>query len=139
MADWLTIEVYDGPFPASQWQRAHESQLVEAAITHGASTWNWHSTAWGVVFEILFEQDVRLESYRRLALVRAALDAVPDRVNSLLVYRGPGGASAAGLPRRPHPAPMAGAAALPQADPDSWLELSSDVAELHLAKDRDTP
>jgi hypothetical protein len=46
--------------------------------------------------------------------VRAALDAVPDPANGLLVYRGRGGAAGGPRPRRPKPAP--GAAAL-EAEP----------------------
>jgi hypothetical protein len=62
----LTIEVFHGEVPASEWRRAHENDLVEAAVTDGASFWDWHSTRWGVVLELLFDSDERLEGYRRL-------------------------------------------------------------------------
>jgi hypothetical protein len=56
--------------------------------------------------------------------VRAALDAVPDPVNGLLIYRGRGGTSAAGKPRRPRPAPSATAVALPEPDPEPMLDVT---------------
>jgi hypothetical protein len=125
VAEWLTIEVFDGAFPAAQWRRAHQDALAEAAITNGATTWEWHSTAWGAVLELLFESDERLEQYRWLPTVRAALDAVPDRVSGLLIYRGPGGGAGAGLPRHPRRSPLAGAAALPDPAPEYLLEMTS--------------
>jgi hypothetical protein len=88
--EWLTIEVFDGEVPASGWRRAHEEDLIEAAVTNGASFWDWHSTRWGVVLELLFPSDDRLERYRLLPVVRAALDAVPDPAHGLVVYRGRG-------------------------------------------------
>jgi hypothetical protein len=47
--------------------------------------------------------------------VRAALDAVPDRVNGLLIYRGRGGG--AGVPSRKPRRPSAGAGALELPEP----------------------
>ena len=92
MAEWLTVEVFDAEgVPASRWQDAHGNDLVEAAITHGARYWEWHETRWGVVLELVFDDDETLERYRELPAVVAALDAVPDRVSGLLVYRGRGG------------------------------------------------
>lgn len=114
MAEWLTIEVFDGAFPASQWRRAHERDLVESALTHGARSWQWHHTGWGVVLELLFDDDDRLAGFRALPGVRAALDAAPDPVSGVLVYRGPGGGAGASVPRRPRRGPRAGAAALPE-------------------------
>jgi hypothetical protein len=49
--------------------------------------------------------------------VRAALDAVPDPVNGLLVYRGRGGGAGAGTRRRPRPFAGAGAVELPEPAP----------------------
>jgi hypothetical protein len=125
MPEWLTVEVLDGEVPASAWRRAHESALVEAAITNGASFWDWQTTPWGVVLELLFVSDDRLERYRGLPVVRAALDAVPDRVHGLMVYRGRGGGAGALVPRRPRPAPVAGAAALPEPERHEFVRLSS--------------
>src|SRR3954467_6025806 len=124
MPEWLTVEVLDGEVPASAWRRAHESALVEAAITNGASFWDWQTTPWGVVLELLFGSDDRLERYRGLPVVRAALDAVPDRVHGLMVYRGRGGGAGARAPRRPRPAPAAGAAALPEPEGHEFVRLS---------------
>ena len=121
MAEWLTVEVLDGEVPASGWRRAYEHGLVEAAVTHGAQYWEWHDTPWGVVLELLFDTDEPLERFRSLPVVRAALDAVPDRVSGLLVYRGRGGGSGAPVPRRPRPLPVAGAAPLPGPEPAEYL------------------
>lgn len=126
MPEWLTIEVLDGDVPASGWRGAYGNALVEAAVTHGASFWDWHTTRWGVVLELVFDSDDRLERYRSLPVVRAALDAVPDRTSGLLVYRGRGGGSGALVPARPRPRPVAGSAALPEPAPDEHFRLTSD-------------
>jgi hypothetical protein len=128
MPEWLTFEVFDGEVPASVWRRAHENALIEAAITHGASFWDWHATRWGVVLELAFESDESLERYRSLPLVRAALDDVPDWAHGLVVYRGRGGGAGARVPRRPRPDLAAGAAALPVPESDQYLRLDSDPA-----------
>jgi hypothetical protein len=127
MPEWLTIEVFDGEVPASGWRRAHEDDLIEAAVTNGASFWDWHTTRWGVVLELLFDTDERLERFRHLPAVRAALDDVPDRVHGLLVYRGRGGGADALVPRRPRPAPVAGAAPLPITEPHEVVRLRGGV------------
>jgi hypothetical protein len=46
---------------------------------------------------------------------------VPDPVNGLLIYRGRGGTSATGKPRRPKPAPSSAAVALPEPKEDERL------------------
>jgi hypothetical protein len=121
--EWLTIEVLDGEVPASVWQRAYDDVLVEAAITQGAAYWEWHATRWGVVLELVFDDDDRRERFRALPVVRAALDAVPDPLHGLIVYRGRGGGAGALVPRHPRPRPVAGAAPLPTAEPDEFLRL----------------
>jgi len=126
MPEWLTIEVLDGEVPASEWRRAYEDVLVEAAITQGAAYWEWHSTHWGVVLELVFDDDDRLERYRALPVVRAALDAVPDAAAGLIVYRGRGGGAGALVPRRPRPLPVAGAAPLPTGEPERLVRLGSE-------------
>ena len=88
--------------------------LIESAVTAGATSWEWHEHRWGVVFEVEFGQDAQWEAFRAIAAVQAALDAVPDPVNGLLVYRGRGGGAGASSPRRPRPAAGAGAMALPE-------------------------
>jgi hypothetical protein len=65
-------------------------------------------------FEVEFGDDSQWEAFRAIPAVQAALDAVPDPVNGLLVYRGRGGGSGASSPRRPRPTAGAGAMALPE-------------------------
>ncbi len=127
MAEYWSIEVFDAEIPASQWKQAYSAALIEAAISHGASDWSWIESRWGVVFEACFTDDARWEAFRALPAVRAALDAVPDPLNGLLVYRGRGGASGASSPRRPRPVPSAGAVSLPEPVADSYLDLTSAV------------
>jgi len=124
--EWLTVEVFDGEVPASGWRRAYDDALIEAAVTNGASYWEWHLTPWGVVLELAFDSDEQLDRFRALPVVRAALDAVPDRVSGLLVYRGRGGGSGALVPRHRRPRPVAGAAALPEPEADRYVRLTSD-------------
>jgi hypothetical protein len=121
MPEWLAIEVTDAAIPASAWQAAHEDALIEAALTHGARTWEWHRPRWGVVLELAFDTDEQLERFRGLPVLRSALDAVPDPVSGLLVYRGRGGGAGASVPRRPRPRPVAGAAALPAPEPHEYV------------------
>jgi hypothetical protein len=131
-AEWLTIEVVDAGAPASGWRSAHGEALVEAAVTRGALYWEWHETRWGVVLELVFPDDERLDRFRRLPALLAALDAAPDPVHGLAVYRGRGGGSGARVPRRPLPRPVAGAAAWPLPDDDRFLGTSAgryDVAD----------
>ena len=120
MAEYWSIEVFDGEIPASRWQQAFSASLVEAAISNGAYDWSWIENRWGVVFEACFTEDARWEAFRALPAVRAALDAVPDPVNGLLIYRGRGGASGSASPRRPRPVPSAGAVSLPEPAEDSY-------------------
>jgi len=127
VAHWLSIEVFDGEFRAARWQDAHQQALVESAITNGASCWEWHTHRWGVVLELAFEDEDRRDGFRELPAVQAALDAVPDPVNGLLIYRGRGGGAGAAMPRHPRPAPAAGAAELPQPQEERLTQLSSDL------------
>jgi hypothetical protein len=125
MAEYWSIEVFDGEVPASQWRESYGAALVEAAISHGVIGWEWIGSRWGVVFELNFGDDAQWEAFRALPAVRAALDAVPDPVNGLLVYRGRGGASGASSPRRPRPVPSAGAMTLPEPAEDLHLDLKA--------------
>ncbi len=117
---WWSIEVLDGAFSADQWRAAHGAALVEAAITNRAVEWNWERHPWGVIFEIAFADSDAWVAFRRLPAVTAALDAVPDPVNGLLIYQGRGGSSASGHPRRPAPRAGAGAAPIPR-EPDPLI------------------
>jgi hypothetical protein len=112
MAEWWSIEVLHGEVSAFRWQEQHDSALIEAALTNGVRDGAWHADRWGVVFEVLFDTDEQWEAFRALPVVRAALDAVPDPVNGLLIYRGRGGGAGAREPRRPKPAPSSAAVSL---------------------------
>jgi len=85
MAEWWSIEVLHGEFSAFQWQVAHDSELIEAALTNGAFDGTWHADRWGVAFEVCFETTEQWEAFRALPIVRAALDGVPDPVNGLII------------------------------------------------------
>jgi hypothetical protein len=123
MAEWWAIEVFHGEFRAARWQESYSSSLIEAAIAHGAADWSWIQHRYGVVFEVCFPDDAWWEAFRQLPVVRAALDAVPDPVNGLLIYRGRGGAAGARNPRRPRPHAGAGAVQLPEPQADRVLDL----------------
>lgn len=113
MSAWYSIEVFDGATSASVWAEAYRDVLMETAITSGASDWSWHRHTWGVVFEVCFRDEATWDGYANLPVVRAALDAVPDPVTGLIVYRGRGGSSGAPYPRKPRPLIGSGSAALP--------------------------
>jgi hypothetical protein len=109
----MSIEVFDARFTAQSWIESYSDSLVEAAISTGAEDWNWHRTSWGVVFELAFAEEADWERFRQLLIVQIALDAVPDPVAGLLIYRGRGGSSGTTRPRKPRPFVGSGAAALP--------------------------
>jgi hypothetical protein len=127
--EWWSIEVADGDFSASGWKDTHGRDLIRTALEHGATDWAWVERPWGVVLELCFPDQTLTASgwelFRASTLVQAALDAVPDPVNGLLVYSGRGGSSASPLPRKPKPAPVAAAAALPIPEE---TEIVADVA-----------
>lgn len=116
MAYEMSIEVLDGDFPAWLWAEAHGDGLVETALQCDVVQWRWHHFGWGSVLELDFADERGWERFRASPTVQAALDAVPDRISGLLIYRGRGGTSAPREPRRPRPAAGAGAVALPFAD-----------------------
>jgi hypothetical protein len=111
---WWSIEVIDGVFSAAVWQDAHRTALVEALLTNGGIDWTWQPRPWGIVLEVRLRDEDAWRAFRELPAVRAALDAVPDPVGGLLIYRGRGGGSSAPVPHRPRPHLGAGAAALPE-------------------------
>jgi hypothetical protein len=82
-----------------------------------------------VLFEVAFRGDEQWPVFRELPGVRAALDAVPDPLNGLLVYPGRGGSSGRVQPRRPRPVTGAGAATLP-IEPET---IGASLAECHPA------
>jgi hypothetical protein len=125
MAEWWSIEVFHSEFQAaSHWRDSHSSSLIESAISHGAVEWNWIEHRFGVVFEVSFPDDTRWEAFRQLPATVAALDAVPDRFNGLLIYRGRGGGAGASEPRRPRPSAGAGAIELPEPGSARVLDLT---------------
>jgi hypothetical protein len=123
MAEWWSVEVFHGEFRASRWQQSYSAALIESAISHGAADWSWIERPHGVVFEVCFPDEDRWEAFRSLPAVRAALDAVPDPVNGLLIYRGRGGGAGAAAPRRPRPTAGAGAAELPEPGTEKIMDL----------------
>ena len=127
MQYWMSIEVFDGPFPASSWIEAYGDSLTEAAISTGSTEWNWERTSWGVVFELAFAEEADWERFRQLLVVQIALDAVPDPVGGLLIYRGRGGSSGSTRPRRPRPLVGSGAAALPVPVELEWFDHGGDA------------
>ena len=124
MAEWWAIEVLNGDASASWWHDEHASELLEAALTNGARDASWHRHRWGVSFEVLFESEEQWEAFRNLPAVRAALDAVPDPVNGLLIYRGRGGGAGSRMPRKPKRPPASGAMELVEGPAERRLDLT---------------
>jgi len=117
----MSIEVLDGASSASLWAEAHGDALIEAAFTGGATDWGWHRHTWGVVLELSFVDEAAWDRFRARAAVDAALEAVPDPVSGLIVYRGRGGNAGRGEPRRPRPLIGSGAASLPLPIAVEWV------------------
>jgi len=113
MGMWFSIEVLDGVSSAALWQEVHGDTLVEAAFTAGATDWSWHRHSWGTVLELEVQDEEAWERFRAALAVQTALDAVPDPVSGLIVYRGRGGSAGRSQPRKPRPLIGSGAAALP--------------------------
>lgn len=113
MSSWYSMEVIDGSSSASLWAEAHGDAIIETAFSFGATDWSWHRHAWGVVLELEFADDEVWEAFLNTTQVRAALDAVPDPLTGLILYRGRGGSGFSAEPRRPKPLRGCGSAALP--------------------------
>jgi hypothetical protein len=113
VAEWFSIEVFDGASSAQSWADVHGDSVIFAAQEHGLTDWSWHRHAWGVVLELELPDEATWERFQEAAAVRAALDAVPDPVGGLILYRGRGGSSGTRQPRKPKPFAGAGAVALP--------------------------
>jgi hypothetical protein len=129
MAEWWSIEVFHNEFQAaSHWRDSYGSSLIESAISHGAVEWDWIEHRYGVVFQVCFPDDAQWEAFRQLPAVVAALDAVPDLINGLLIYRGRGGGAGARKPRRPRPPVGAGAIDLPEPGNERVLDLTAVAA-----------
>ncbi len=113
MTSWYSIEVFDGASSASLWAEAHGDTIIETALGMGAADWSWDRHTWGVVLELAFSDDSAWAAFLDSTRVRAALDAVPDPVTGLIVYRGRGGSGFSPERRRPKPLVGSGSAALP--------------------------
>jgi hypothetical protein len=113
MSEWYSIEVFDGASSAALWADVHGDPLLESALSSGATDWSWNRHSWGVVLELEFADTKSWENWRGLVNVQAALDAVPDPISGLIVYRGRGGSSGTSRPRKPRPLLGSGSAALP--------------------------
>lgn len=113
MSVWFSIEVFDGASSAALWSEAYGDALVESAFITGAREWQWHKHSWGVVLELAFDDEDTWDRFRAMASVQAVLDAVPDPLTGLLMYRGRGGSSATWAPRPRRPLAGSGSAALP--------------------------
>ena len=126
MAEWWSIEVFDSEVQAAlRWKDSYSAALIESAITSGAVDWTWVEHRYGVVFEVSFADETQWDSFRALLRVQSALDAVPDPVNGMIVYRGRGGSSGAGKPRRPRPSAGAGAVELPEPHEERAWDLTA--------------
>jgi hypothetical protein len=129
MTEWWSIEVFHSEFQAaSRWKDAYSSSVIESAVSHGALEWAWIEHPGGVVFEVCFTDDAQWEAFRQLPATVAALDAVPDRINGLVVYRGRGGGAGARSPRRPRPTAGAGAIEIPEPEDERVLDLTAVAA-----------
>ncbi|WP_433795033.1 hypothetical protein [Actinoplanes sp. CA-252034] len=99
--------------------------MVSAAVSYGAREWSWHQFGWGVVFEIAYDSEDAWPGFLAFPAVRAALDAAPDPVNGLLIYRGRGGSAGRVQPRRPRPTAGAGAVPVPREEAPSRVTLAT--------------
>ena len=124
MAEWWSIEVMHGEVSAFRWQEQHDSALIEAALTNGATDGSWHADQWGVVFEVQFGTEEQWEAFRNLPVVRAALDAVPDPVHGLLSTAAAAEGRVTRQPRKPKPAPGTSAVSLPEPEAEPYLDLT---------------
>jgi len=113
MAEWFSIEVLDGRYSAAGWAEAFGDSLVTEALARGATNWEWHRHSWGTVFEVELADEEAWLGLRDSLAVQTALDAVPDRISGLIMYRGRGGSCGGREPRRPRPLAGSGAVALP--------------------------
>ena len=129
VGEWWSIEVADGEFSATSWKDTHGKDLIRTALEFGAEDWAWVERPWGVVLELCFHENAVFGSvgggaaFRDAPVSKAALDAVPDPINGLVLYPGRGGSSGARVPRKPKPAPAAAAAALPEPELEQELWL----------------
>jgi len=135
--EYWTIEVCDGELSALRWRDAYGDALVEAAHTNLVVDWQWTLHPWGVALELGFAEVHHWSRFRALPVVRAALDAVPDRVSGLLIYTGRGGSHGSLVPRHPRPAPVSSAAEAPVPVPRVQLDVAARLERAPFARLRD--
>lgn len=123
----IALEIIDGPFSASSWQRAYGDVLTNAAMEWSGLDWDWREFSWGLLFMVAFPSEDEYLAWRNVPVVIAALDAVPDPVNGLVFHRGWGGTSGSGEPRRGKPLVGAGGAELPEPVEDVLDDVVADV------------
>jgi hypothetical protein len=128
VSEWFSIEVLNGATSARAWVDAYGDSIVQAGLGQGAVQWELHHHRWGSLFELEFADEAEFERFRHLPVVEAAFDAVPDRVNGLLIHRGRGGSSGTRRPLRPRPITGSGSVALPIPDDAlDWSEASQEM------------
>jgi hypothetical protein len=123
----IAIEILDAAFPASSWQRAWGDQLTTSAMSWSGLDWEWRHRTWGLIFLVAFPSQAEYEEWRKMPVVIAALDAVPDPVNGLVFHRGWGGTSGSGEPRKGKPLVGAGGAELPEPEDEALDDAVSGV------------
>jgi hypothetical protein len=82
---------------------------------------------------VCFADDAAWEAFRNSSAVQAALDAVPDPMYGLLVYRGRGGGAGSRQPKKPRPSAGAGALELPEPVEQRVLDLTGAEAPVMAA------
>jgi hypothetical protein len=119
----VTIEITDAELPAWRWADAYYDVVAEAAFASGALEARRDRRTWGMVLELAFADEDAWLDFLRLPVVRAALDAVPDRIAGVVMHRGWGGAGGRWARRRPRPKLGSGAAAVLLPVPDETIEV----------------
>jgi len=113
VAQWFSIEVLDGGYAAAGWADAFGDSLVTEALSGGALDWGFHPHSWGTIFEVQFADEAAWERFRASIAALRALDAAPDPLTGVIIYKGRGGDTGGRIPRRGRPLTGSGAAALP--------------------------
>lgn len=128
---WMSIEVFNSPAAtAGGWADAWGDSLIETGLHDGLVDWEWHHSQWGVILELAFDDEAAWDRFREAPVVKSALDAVPDPVTGLIIYRGRGGTGSTRQPRKPRPLAGAGAAALPLPDFDEYAWQAEEFTRL---------
>jgi hypothetical protein len=123
----IAIEILDAAFSASSWQHAYGDSLTTSAMSWSGLDWEWRHRTWGLIFLVAFPSQAEYEEWRKMPVVIAALDAVPDPVNGLVFHRGWGGTSGSGEPRRGKPLVGAGGAELAEPVAEVLDDVVADV------------